>query len=499
MKPGQTLSLIGCCYPDIIRDILRVDMSDSASVPSEVSNDRPTLLRWNDYLTGRSCIFRITDSDVRAPLSHLASKYLTGADASVLTDCGMILPKSAAALREIQDLSHLITDQGTLTSLLPGTVFRSGVRELTPREVPPRTVAMVRESEVGLIDLTIDRSETGYTRNWPGFNRRRWERSASTFESFVEASMRRSCTGEFDTVLAREEHDSRIKFLKHVARAIWDAPFENYSRFTGNRFRYKTGDEALMNIIDGHGAICSEKVQALKFVADQYGFESHYVLAGPDTPGPAPTDRLRHILDTFDFRGAAPAMRYWQHMALEFVVDDERVLVDATNGNVPFMFMRGAEVEDILDDAHPEPVVVKMGTYPERFYYHRAPDDLALDLCYAMENFIPEIDLVQVFDNELGLSITSEYLVAPLPYASDADFDSLSSLYRGLAEPNNLEFETNAGWQLDGSVGTRFQESEPVAAEKVMDSFEHLLNRYNLFEDEWHEVGLAIIHLIPDQ
>ena len=477
-------------------------------------DNRTTLLRWNDYLTGRTCTLRMADSDAGSPLGELVARYLTNADPSHLADDGMILDEAVETFRDIQDVAHTIDDDGRLVSISPGTVFRAGVQEMSPRETPPRTRAKVRDSEVGLVDLTIDRSETGYSRNWTGFDRRRWERSAAEFESFVEMSVEEHGKSDSDEVLALESRDSQFEFLKRVAKAIWDSPFENYSRFIGRRLRYKTGDEALSSIIErprlgggsggsaiaAHnklGAICSEKVQALKFVADRYGFESHYVFAGPDAPGPLPLDRLRHILDTFDFRGAGPAMRYWQHMALEFVVGGERVLVDATNGNIPFMFVRGDEVERILDAERPRPITIKMGIYPERFYYHRAPEKLALDLCYAMESFIPEIDLVQVFDNELGLVITPEFLVAPLPYASDADLDALIDLYRTLTEPRGLPFDADPEWRLDGPLGARFQETEPVAAKMVLDSYEHLLDRYNEFEDERHEMGLAVIGLVP--
>ena len=154
--------------------------------------------------------------------------------------------------------------------------------------------------------------------------------------------------------------------------------------------------------MDGHGGICSEKVQALRFIAGAYGLESGYLFAGPDAIGPLPEERLRQILATFDFRGAQSAMRFWQHLALEFDVDGMPILVDATNGNIPFLFESAEDCLAILDESALNPVRVRMATYDEDFYYHRAPEDLANDLCYAMENFIPEIDMVQVFDNELG-------------------------------------------------------------------------------------------------
>ena len=471
---------------------------DRRDIAPNMKDPRPTLLRWSDFLTGRTCALRIEDADANAPLASLASKYLTGADPDGLLERRRILPDSASALAAIQDLAHAIADNGKLGEIAPGTAFKHGVRELSPRDGVPVSRARVGGAEVGLLDVVIDRSDTDYCRNWAGFHRRRWSRGESAFLEFVARAVRAGGpreTNDAVRVLSLGDHASRMEFLRRVARAIWDAPFENYSRFTGDALRYKTGDESLMSVIEGRGAICSEKVQALKFVADAFGFESRYLFAGPDAAGRLPVKRLRHILDTFDFRGAAPAMRYWQHMALEFTVDGERVLVDATNGNIPFLFERGAAVDDALDSERPRPFPVQMGVYPEDFYYHRAPDDLALDLCYAMENFIPEIDLVQVFDNELGLVITPDFLVTPLPYTDANGYEGIRMLYERMAQAGGLEMDASAEWRMDGDVWARFQEREPDAVEPVLGCCERLTERYNAFEDERHEMGLAIIGL----
>ena len=455
-----------------------------------------TLLRWTDYLTGRSCTLRVAPSDVGSRLGSLASSYITNVEPSDLVSEGLMLDEMRPELEAIQDLVHAISEDGRILGIYPGTVFRCGVREVTTAEAPPITPAMVGDSTVDLIDITIDRSETGYCRNWTGFNRRRWTRCQSGFQSFVDSSVQDRGKGG-DYALALDSPDSRVQFLRRLSRAIWDAPFENYSRFTGPKLRYKTGDEAVFSIVAGGGAICSEKVQALKFLTDRYGFDSSYVLAGPSAPGPLPIDQLRQILDTFDFRGAAQIMKYWQHMALEFTVDGERILVDATNGNIPFLFMRGTDLEAALDMRPPRPVRVRMGTYAEDFYYHRCPEDLALDLCYAMESFIPEIDMVQVFDNELGLIITPDFLVSPLPYSSDAEFADLSGMYERLAAPDGLRYNLSEEWTLDGPAGSAFLEREPDAARLVLDSHDHLVERYNLFEDGDYDMGLAAIQLRP--
>ena len=450
----------------------------------EPSDDLPVFLRWTDYLTRRSVVVRVEPEDAGAPVERLVGEYLAVGDVDSLVARRLLLPESAGEFRAFQDVTLTLSDSGAVGGLPPGSALRHGARELSPEGAAPMTTALLGDAPVRLLDVSIDRSDADYSRNWKGFNRRRWEANEGVFRDFV-----RDATGGLDA-----EEDG-VEFLRRLAKAVWDSPFENYSRFSGAGLAYKTADETLLNIIGGDGAICSEKVQALKLAADFHGFESGYALAGPDTPGRLPEDRLRYILDTFDFRGGRQAMRYWQHIALEFAVDGTRALVDATNGNIPFVFALGQERDALLDDDAPAPLRVRMGAYPEDFYYHRAPEGLALDLCYAMENFIPEIDLTQVFDNELGLTITPDFLVTPVPFRTDEEFAELRGLYAGLAEPLKLEFRVSEEWELDGRLGEAFRAAEPRAAERVAESRDRLLERYELFEGAGYEMGLAIVCL----
>ena len=450
----------------------------------EPSDDLPVFLRWTDYLTRRSVVVRVEPDDAGAPVERLAREYLAVGDVDSLAARRLLLPESAAEFRAFQDVTLTLSDSGAVGGLPPGSALRHGARELSPEGAAPVKTALLGDAPVRLLDVSIDRSDADYSRNWKGFNRRRWEANEGVFRDFV-----RDATGGLDA-----EEDG-MEFLRRLAKAVWDSPFENYSRFSGAGLAYKTADETLLNIIGGDGAICSEKVQALKLAADFHGFESGYALAGPDTPGRLPEGRLRYILDTFDFRGGRQAMRYWQHIALEFAVDGTRALVDATNGNIPFVFALGRERDALLDDDAPAPLRVRMGAYPEDFYYHRAPDGLALDLCYAMENFIPEIDLTQVFDNELGLTITPDFLVTPVPFRTDEEFAELRGLYAGLASPLKLEFRVSEEWELDGRLGEAFRAAEPRAAERVTESRDRLLERYEFFEGAGYEMGLAIVCL----
>ena len=122
--------------------------------------------------------------------------------------------------------------------------------------------------------------------------------------------------------------------VKTLARKIWDSEFENYSRFTGRKLLFKTGDETARNIAAGAGGICTEKVQALKFLTDHYEIQSEYLIGGDGARDPVPVERLREMLRTFDFRFARRHMRYWQHAAL-LSNDGAPVLVDATTATSP--------------------------------------------------------------------------------------------------------------------------------------------------------------------
>ena len=58
---------------------------------------------------------------------------------------------------------------------------------------------------------------------------------------------------------------------------------------------------------------------------------------------------------------------------------------------------------------------VRMVVTDEEWYYHRVDQQLARDLVLALEGWIDDADLVQVFENELGLFISDRFIVCPFP------------------------------------------------------------------------------------
>ena len=265
----------------------------------------------------------------------------------------------------------------------------------------------------------------------------------------------------------------------------------------GRKLAYKTGDETVRNIMDGAGGICSEKVQALKFITDHYGIESEYLIAGPDVPGPVPEAQLREMLTTFDFRFSRRHMRYWQHAALLFDIDGETVLVDATNGNIPFVFEQNEAAERLLGYEDKQALHVRMALEPEDFYYHRVSQDIPEDLYFAMEGWIPDVDLVQVFDNELGLYISDGFMVAPIVYRSDRVLERLRRQYLAAAGRAGVQCVVDPEWSLESEIGQRFADDDEDAADRIMVCREHLLARYDDCHGPGHEAGLVVMALRP--
>ena len=449
------------------------------------------LLQVTDDVTTRRYAARIDPDEQGLPVSTLLDRYLKLPDLPRLRRENRITAASEETLVSLQDLVYGCTDEGALTDPVPGVELFQGGRLLGMEEAPRAEPAWVSGSPVLVIDIVIDRTNVNYDRNWTGFNRRRWEVHPSLYSDFVESCLEQH-SGDPAQVDAETD---KLNLLEAVARRIWESDFESYSRFLGTKWVYKTGDETVRNVIGGAGGICSEKVQALKFLTDHYGLESEYVIAGANVPDPVPEGKLRELLTTFDFRFAKRQMRYWQHTALLYHIDGGPVLVDVTNGNIPFLFVRGGEADRLLGYTAKPPVRVKMAVHEEDFYYHRVAQDIPEMLFFAMEGWIPYVDLVQVFDNELGLYISEDFMVTAVVYRSDAAYGELRNEYLRVCGASGLDCAVSQDWTLDTPLGRRFAEAEPDAAEKVLASRDHLLNRYDDCHGPGHDAGLVVISL----
>ena len=461
------------------------------------------ILRITDTVSGRTAALRLDDpADREAPLGCLLERYLRNApDDDRLLHAGAITTDGLLAVRSLQDLVYRCDDSGRLTGIFAGVKLLQEGRPASPAQPATVQPAVAGDVPLTLIDVTVDRTDAGYDRNWIGFHCRRWNHDAHFYEDFVRSAVAAAYgPSDGDRVMRADTPGRQRKLIRALALRIWNSDFENYSRFSNDGLRFKTGDETVRNIAAGAGGICTEKVQALKFLTDHYRLESEYLLGGPDAPGPVPTDRLREMLNTFDFRFAKRHMRYWQHAALLYWVDGEPLLVDATNGNIPFLFLRSEAASRLLaNDAegnHPC-VPVRMVAEAEDYYYHRVDQDIPQNLFFALEGWLDDTDLVQVFENELGLYLSGRHYVMPLPYRSEGEYRRLKQQYEELCHRAGFRADVSAGWTLDGPVGRELTADNPTAASGVLAAQENLVARYNWWDGPGHRSGLAVIGRQP--
>ena len=467
------------------------------------------ILQLSDAVSTRQCSLRLEPGDVGLPLRELLSRYVKRAPIERLLRESRITDTSADILFSLGDFVYASDDSGRLRDMFAGIAFTDAGRPIGLEEVPAvhhlpfpspsgggSGWGRYPGQEIALLDIGIDRIACEYDRNWRGFHARRWRRAPERYAAFVRDTLVADY-GEVkaDDVMELRSTEQKLKFLESLARRIWNGQFENYSRFIGRRLVYKSGDETVDNILDGGGAICSEKVQALKFLTDHYGFESDYVLAGQDADGPFPAEKLRELLTTFDFSLSKRYMRYWQHTALLYRVDGTRVLVDATNGNVPFLFLQDAEAERLLRCEGKASLPVRMVESEEQFYYHETPQDIPENLFFALEGWIPYSDLMQVFDNELGLYLSEDYYVAPISYRSEREYLSDRDEFLQVCQRGQLEHSITEEWMLDTPLGRAFVEDEPEVSRHILQAREHLLARLDECDGPGHESGLVVIKL----
>ena len=457
---------------------------------------RNHILQITDEVTTRRCALRIEPGDAGLLLQELLQRYLKEPQIDRLLAERRITDDSAETLGSLQDMVYVCTDEGLLRDMFAGVVFRQDASLLSLDEAPTARPVRLEDKDVLLTDLVIDRTSVGYDRNWTGFHRRRWDLRSDEYSGFVTDCVEEAVgPSAASKVLELETNESKLSLMRALARKIWESDFENYSRFIDRKLVYKSGDETVRNIITGSGGICSEKVQALKFLTDRFGLESEYILAGPDVPDPAPEPRLRELLTTFDFRFAKRYMRYWQHTALLYRIDGSTVLVDDTNGNVPFLFLEDDEAQRVLGYDSKPPVKVRMTISEEDFYYHPISQDIARDLLFAMEGWIDHMDLVQVFDNELGLYISEDFMIAPIVFKVERTFERIRGEYLKACGQAGMECAIIQDWGLESPLAERFAQAHPDAADKVLRSREHLLARYDDCHGPGHDAGLVVIAL----
>lgn len=402
--------------------------------------DPTFLLDLRDAATGKQVAVRLDREQALAPLDDLLAGVLRACPEDLAAE-GRIAPAQADTLFRLQDLFFPVDDAGRLAPTpYTNLVWRRGRDGTALDPFAPALFDRLRQSggpDLLVLALEADRHDLPYARNWRGFHARRAARFRPVLEQIEREALPEGIL--LDSAAAEQ------RYIEAVAKRVWDADFENYSRFLfgqpgGGGVPLKTGDETLESIVAGRGGVCTEKVLALKLLTDARGIESRPVFAGPHTRKPLPAAELRVMLNelaTYDFTFARRYMRYWDHIALQYrLADGARLIVDPSNGNIPFLC---APAEPYLVDG-PSKVVtpVRMLAVEEPVWYHETPEQLGLDFLFAWETWITDVDLMQVFENRIGLITAREFYVTPAMWGSTTKRAANRRRWQEYAEEHGL-------------------------------------------------------------
>jgi hypothetical protein len=376
--------------------------------------------------------------------------------------------------RRFADSLFLMTEDGALGELIPGLQFRIDGRACDL----DRPIDTGREA--GPVRIEIDRSRTGYTRNWPAYLSRRWKLRADAYSRFVESVVERAWAREAASVLRLDAPERVRCFIAAVAGRIHAAPYETYSRYLEPGAPFKTCDQTLDRILEGDGGNCAEKAMALYFIAHAYGISAEVILGGEEAAGKFPFRALRSILDerAFESEATRDAQRHWQHYAIlcrPTASAEDDLFCDVAGSNIPFLFLGSEEASNYLDPGRRMPIRVVITLEPIQLYYHRLArrQDLPLDLYYAMEHFIESIDVIHTVDNELGLLHTGDYWVGAVAYRGRRELGQIIGDYERFVRRAGLDPRTDLCFTRDLAPGQhalldRFLDAHPHGAHRII-------------------------------
>lgn len=399
-----------------------------------------------------------------------------------------IYPKHILALERFKEVLFFLKEDGTLGELNPYLQFR--IHQKTQSLEESLFFRSVPNSTAKLCHLFVDRSKSGYQRNWSAHFKRRWGLHQQVFDGFILEVLEKEYGASALDILKLDTVEKKRLFLSAVARVIYHAPYETYSRYLDPYIPFKSCDEILEAIIAGDGGICSEKAMALYFIASHYQIPSEFILGGEKATGVFPAQELRDLLDQphYDFKETAHLQKFWEHFAVLCQLSEESpqtLFCDVANSNLPCLLWDEKESKPYLQDGLQKKYLsVCVTTQRLELYYHQIPlaQDIPKDLYFAMEHFMDFIDLTHSIDNELGLVITSDFWVGVLSYSTERERELLVAEYQaelidsGLISPQDLHY-TPCLETSEHPLTQQFRTRYPTIFEKLIQCRPYLLER----------------------
>ncbi len=397
----------------------------------------PGILRITDKWSKRSFAVKLSRDEIPQTIGNLFG-MIARVDEKELNHWKAkkrITSESVKGFIDIQQALFEIHDDGTLGEIIDGTHLTYDGLPLNHDDPLPFEIytSENNDTEVYLTDLILDRDNVAYKRNWKGYYRRNWTQK---FAALVFSWMQEQYGKTAEDICTLSNTDRIKKFINCIAHQVSCAPYEMYSRYLGRTVPFKTAAETLTHIGNGRGGNCSEKASVIDFICANYGIESYPCLSGNDAKGTFPEFHLRRALERSSTIFTGDNQRYWEHFANILIVDNERWLLDATGGPMPFLFYTGAEAETFLTQKND--LTVNFIAREEHFFYHDAPLDIVYGALFNMEVFQPDIDMYHIFgpegeDSPFGLLIKPDLWICPDAYRYEKEFDEHCSQWEQYA------------------------------------------------------------------
>ncbi len=468
-------------------------------------NELPHFIQITDKWSKRRLALRLKRAHEFSSLSMLLEyiQNLSDTDIDGLIFDGRLSEAGRDNLEVFRVIAYDIDARGHFTDLIEEIEFKQRGRTLQPDKglkFEHRKTDKKRYTDIFVAELILDRDNVPYRRNWKGYYKRKWDNKPS-YTRFVEKLIHETYPERGDDVLRIATYGDAVDFLKAIGERLHSAPYELYSRFIGKKLRFRTGSEALDSIMSGRGGNCAEKASAFLFIAQNWGIESRFALAGDGAKEVFPYNTLRRALDSYDFRFKEDAQQYWSHFANIFIVDGNKLFVDATGGPMEFVFAEEDETEAYFTRSKYLPV-----SFPgedEEYYYHDAPQDIAEDVLYTMEAFIPDIDLYHVLgpddeDAPFGLLIDDSLWVCPGVYRNEGERNDEIIGWRKWAQGTEGVVHMEIYDDLDASpekeMLTRLEEKSPhlVADLRLAEGFFIERCRQSWRDSKWKAIYVFV-------
>jgi hypothetical protein len=207
--------------------------------------------------------------------------------------------------------------------------------------------------------------------------------------------------------------------------------------------QFRCGYEMWSNLRAGFGGVCAEKTSALQFVCSILSVPVRPVL-GSDSR--IPDDFEQSLRAYVDSKGEKELPVRIYHHLIQIGIDDEEYLVDATNGNIPLMFLDQSDAELLLRYGYRARMVYRV----DKLNLHRVSTWTGDAMLTLSEYHVPELHLQYVFEQGLGLYISNDlYLGVYFDWGGEASAlkqNYYSALARRVGFPyprfvhaNNLE------------------------------------------------------------